>query len=443
MMLFLRRLAAAAGCLLALALLAVPASGQSNTDGSVYSRFGLGERSFFSSSQSLGMGGGGTALQSFNYANFANPALWSDQVFTRAVIGMRLDAVQATDAQDSTSRLNSGSLEAVQFSFPILEQKLGAGLGFRPYSRVRYRVQTIGTLEDPSLPAPVPYGLSYEGSGGLQEVVAGGGYRLGEHLSLGASASFIFGVIEDTRRTEFSTIDYLPSTVTTATRFWGFTASAGALATFNRVLRPGDALHVGAALTLPTRLNAERQRTQGESLDRDTLGTAVDGFADLPLSTSLGVTYRPSARFMATLNGLFEPWSGFASDLTFPGFAAQPLPDGTAADRFQDRWRVSGGVEWLPAGNDLLAPFFARIAYRIGGYIDQAYVEPIAGETVRATAATLGLSLPALLPGTRLDLSFEAGTRGSTDPGLVRDFFYGVSASVNVGERWFVKRKLR
>ncbi len=68
---------------------------------------------------------------------------------------------------------------------------------------------------------------------------------------------------------------------------------------------------------------------------------------------------------------------------------------------------------------------------------------PVEGIDINTLALTGGLSLPAFTPGTRLDINVEVGTRGTTDQNLVRDVFYGVSATLNIGERWFVKRKLR
>ena len=88
------------------------------------------------------------------------------------------------------------------------------------------------------------------------------------------------------------------------------------------------------------------------------------------------------------------------------------------------------------------APGFS-IAYRLGFYYDQTYVSPVAGTDINTIALTGGFSLPALLAGTRLDINFEVGTRGTTDGNLVHDRLYGVSATLNIGERWFVKRKLR
>ena len=105
--------------------------------------------------------------------------------------------------------------------------------------------------------------------------------------------------------------------------------------------------------------------------------------------------------------------------------------------------RVGNRMELTEAGTNLLESYFKRVAYRLGFYYDHAYVTPVAGTDINTIALTGGFSPPALLAGTRLDINFEVGTRGTTDDNLVRDRFFGVSATLNVGERWFVKRKLR
>jgi len=104
--------------------------------------------------------------------------------------------------------------------------------------------------------------------------------------------------------------------------------------------------------------------------------------------------------------------------------------------------RYSIGVELVPAGSSLQSSYLSRTAYRVGFYRDQLYASPVAGRDVVVIAVTGGLGLPTLFFGTRIDLSFEVGTRGSTDHNLIKDRFIGVSATLNIGERWFVKRKL-
>ncbi|MEM9663866.1 MAG: hypothetical protein AAF970_02970 [Bacteroidota bacterium] len=428
-------------CFLVFLLMSLPAGlaqAQNTNDGSIYSRFGLGDLHTPGTSQAQAMGLTGTALFSYNYGSLANPALWSDQVFTRASVGFAYRGVESTDATDATSRLTSGALGAVQFSFPILDRRLGASFGFRPYSRVNYRVQTAGDLNDPTLSNPIPFTVDYEGSGGLQEITGGLGYRFSPRLSVGLSGAFTFGIVEDVQRTRFATALYDPAVATTSTRLYGLTATGGAMLSFPNLLSEEDVLHVGATLTLPTLLDGERLITRGESLDRDTLSTVDSGSMRLPLRANLGLTYRLDNRWQIGVEGLFEPWSDFRSDFALNGY----VPN-SSTDALRDRVRVGGGVEVLPAGNDLLDSFFRRTAYRLGFYYDRTYITPNPDVNLRAVAATAGLSLPTLLTGTRIDINLEVGTRGTTDQNLVRDLFYGVSLTVNAGERWFIKRRLR
>lgn len=423
-----------------LLLLSLPAAAQNRGDGTVYSRFGVGQLNDFASSQVAALGGGGYALRSLNYTGFANPALWSDQLLVRASFGARYEEVSATNADGETSRLSEGALNSVHLSFPILSRRLGVGLAYQPYSRANYRVSGAGQLEV----APdslVAYEVNLEGDGGLQQITGGAGYRVSDALSLGATVDVVFGIVENTRTTTFpDRFDFVSTTRTDGTRLVGVTSTLGALLSLESVLAEDDVLSVGAAFTLPTRLSGERVLTLGRSLDADTLSTQ-DGEADLPWRAGLGVAYQPDDRWIVLVDGSYAPWSAFESTLNLPG-----------EEVLADRARVSAGAEFLPAGEDLIEPFFQRTAYRLGFYAEQTYARvpfttadgtPRASDAINAYALTGGLSFPTLLPGTHLDLNFEVGRRGTTASGLVRDTFYGASLTVNFGERWFQQRKLR
>ncbi len=431
-----------AGLVVGLASLpaALPSAAQGTSDGTLYSRFGVGTLQTFGSAQVNAMGGAGTGLRSFNYTNFENPAAWSDQVLTRAAVGLSYENIAITDAQDNTSRLSAGNLNAVQFSFPILERRLGVGLAFQPYTRAGYRVVEEGYLTpDPTVADSVRFLIDHEGRGGLQQVMAGLGFRVHPNVSIGANVSVIFGIIEDARRTSFPASGnlYSETDLVAATRLAGVTGRLGVLVSPTSVFRDRDVLTIGATFTLPATLHGSRVRTLGASLDADTLGLRQKGSVNLPLGAGLGVSYRLDNRWTFAADAQYQPWSGFESDFGFPGYT----PGGESG--FTDRLRAGGGVELLPAGSDLLAPFLQRVIYRLGFYYDQLYVSPAPGTDIRALAVTGGLSLPALIPGTHLDLNMEVGTRGTTDSGLVRDVYYKLTATVNIGERWFQKQKLR
>lgn len=441
----------AASVLLALLLLlglgVRAAAAQSSGNGTVYSRFGVGEFNTFASSQSEAMGGGGTALRSLNYAVLTNPALLSDQVLTRLAVSGRYEQVFARNAQDETSRLASGTLEAVQLSFPLLARRLGVAVSFKPFARTDYRSEVAGRLVTGPLGATdtTAYTVVFEGQGGLQELAAGAGYRVSDALSLGGSVDVVFGILEDRRETLFSEFVPTPNEtfgntdITDALRLVGVTGTLGGHLTLDDVGGDG-VLSFGASLRLPTRLTGDVTRTEGENLDADTLAVASGGL-DLPWRARLGAAFQPDDRWTLVADATYAPWSTASSSFDGTG-GTSPFPTG-GDGTLRDAWRVSTGAEWLPAGEDFRRDFLARTAYRLGVAVEQLYVSPVAGRTLYGYTVTGGVSLPTSVFGTRLDLNVQAGQRGTTADNLVRDTFYGVSLNLNIGERWFQERRLR
>lgn len=426
------------------------AHAQSNGDGSVYSRFGLGTLQDFSSSQSAAMGRGGFALRSLNYTSTANPALWSDQVFTRLSGGAYYQNIQSTSGEGQSSELAAGTLEALQFSFPIYSRSLGVTLSFQPYTQYNYRTRRSSSLPvqvTPDNVADASYEVNFRGGGGLHRFRGGLGYRVTEALRVGASLDVLFGIIENQRNTDFGQAPLRNIRLKDATRLSGVGGTVGAHLALADVLSSGDNLSVGGAVTLPATLTGDRvlTLTESQSVAPDTLSvggqSSIDGSVSLPLRSRLGVAYQPNSRWTFTADGVFEPWSSFSSTFSQRGPLSR-FPVG-GEQTLTDRWRVSLGSEVLPAGSDQFSGYLANVAYRLGAYTEQLYVQPDGRTSVQMYAVTAGFSLPTSIPGTRIDLNLEAGTRGSTDGALVRDNFYRVGLHVNFGERWFQERRLR
>lgn len=440
---------------LLLLLASGPVHAQSNGNGSIYSRFGLGTLQDFSSSQSDALGGGGYALRSLNYNPMANPALWSDQVFTRLSAGASYQNVTAKNSRGQSSRLTSGNVEALQFSFPLYERTLGVGLSFQPYSTHNYRTQKTDSLRirvgpGDTEPASAPYEVNFQGGGGLHSIRGGLGYKVNDLLRVGASVDFIFGLVEHVRSTNFSQRQNTTNvTVTDATRFFGVSGTFGGHLALSDVLLDDDALSLGASVVLPTTLNGTRVLTLAEnrSLTPDTLSSpsgqsSFDGEVSLPLRSRFGLAYQPNAKWTVTADGLYEPWSSFSSTFSDqPPFSRQ-FPVG-GDDTLTDRWRVSVGAEIVPAGGEQFSGFLANTGYRLGAYTERMYVRPDEQTDLQTYAVTGGFSFPTSLSGTRIDLNLSAGTRGTTEDAFVQDTFYGVALHVNFGERWFQEPKLR
>ena len=413
------------------------AQGQNNY-GSVYSRYGLGERIEFGSSQGSMLGYSGVGLRSGTYVQLTNPALWSDQAVTTFSAGASVATVRGEDENTpEASTGTAGDLSSLHLGIPLLASRLGAVVSYRPYSRVNYRAAVRDSISVEG--DMVPYTLNQEGSGGLQQISGGLGVRIGRSLQVGATADYLFGTQEQLQRTQFDDGRFLQARQSRATRLRGLTATLGAAFTASSLASEDDALTLGAAVTLPTTLNGERTVTIGESLDRDTLRTpsgqaSLDGDVDLPLSVRGGLSYRSGLRWAASLDALYEPWSGFESALPLGGYA----PGGE--DLLTDRYRVGGGFEITPAGRERRAGVFQRSSYRIGAYTERGLYAPTDSD-VMTYALTGGLSVPSRITGARLDLGVEVGTRGSAGSVLVRDSFLRGTVTINFGERWFVRRR--
>jgi hypothetical protein len=380
------------------------------------------------------LGRSGVSMRTGVYNDLSNPALWSDQMVTSFTVSGGVTGTRSIDSfTTDASRATAGDLFGVQFGVPILPGRLGATVGYRPYSRTNYRSAFTGEIvvED----STVGYQLNQEGAGGLQQIGGGLGLRIGEVLQVGASAEAIFGSTEYLERATFTAPGYVETRRALGTQYRGLTASIGVAATLRKLAREDDGLTLGAALTLPTRLEGDRTLTLGNSLDRDTLTSSIEGSSTLPLTARAGLSYRSGGRWLATVEGLYEPWSQFESTLPVGGFDAT-----SGVNELQDRFRVGGGFQLVPS-QSRNARLLQRSAYRIGGYAEQALYAPT-GASISTYALTGGLSLPTRLTGARFDLGFELGTRGSTDGVLVRDTFLKGSATINFGERWFVRRRL-
>ena len=112
----------------------------------------------------------------------------------------------------------------------LATNKIGFGLGYTPYSRVSYRVERDGEILPNAVAADTAaYTINFKGNGGLQKLSAGLGYRIHPNFSIGLSADFIFGIIEENRITSFDDPRFRTTSLTNATRMDGITATLGTL----------------------------------------------------------------------------------------------------------------------------------------------------------------------------------------------------------------------
>lgn len=410
-------------------------SAQIIQDGSIYSRFGVGDLQEQGSLQGQSMGHSGTAMGSAYTLSLGNPASLAHQAITRFSTGYQFQGNILKDTQQSSHLLN-GNLSSIQFAFPILERKLSVGFAYQPFSQVQYHVEHSDSIRATATEPRIDYVVSYEGSGGLQAFEAAVGFKPHPTLSLGAGVRLYNGNIENLQRTAYTPSSYTETLVTQRTALHGVAPRFGLL--FQPKLKQSEKLlSLGLSATLPATLSGKRLRLLGETVDADTLGTVISADTKIPMQLSGGLMYRSNDKWLFSVDARLEEWSQFSSEVPYGGYTTS----GTA--KLHDRLKLGGGFEYKPAGRNRFAPYRQQIAYRLGFYTDSGYFEPESGKKLQTLALTGGFGLPTRSAVSSIDLGFEVGTRGNTNNNFVLNRFYKVHLNLNFGERWFVRPKLQ
>lgn len=288
---------------------------------SPYSRFGYGTLRDNATSSQRAMGGVGYAMQSGRQINVMNPAAYAamDSLTFLFDMGVTLSHMSAKDAGNKASDWGGG-LDYITFQFPIMKN-MGASVGMVPVTSTGY-----------AFGEEISNGSSaYQGSGGINLIYAGLGYRPFKGFSLGANVGYMFG--------------------NTTNDNYVYT-STGSMSLFQRVMEVRDySLQFGVQYVVPlsrhNRMTFGVSYTPGKGLRGKTYGVMYDqndatepdttqvmhlnGNYSMPDTWGAGVNLALRNRWMVEADFTYQPWKN-AKYATLDGF------EGT---RFDNRWKVA------------------------------------------------------------------------------------------------------
>jgi len=423
-------------------LLAGSAFGQ-GLGNSPYSRLGLGDQvGNYGGVRQLGMGGTGLAAPNTGNVNELNPALLAYTPRTTWEAAFNAQVKTVRNAQTS-NRSGSGTLGYLALAVP-LNKRWGAAIGLKPYSAVDYQATTNGVVNgDPSAAAF----RQYNGTGGLSEAYFAHGIHVLRDFNIGASASYLFGTIDQTTGTAITTP----------------TIAARQLVVDEEILRYSDFLfrasvhyrhkfgkslnaNLAGVHTFQTNLKASRQRIAEQ---RDPNGAVVGtttqlsddaGTTTVPSLSQVGLTLDNGTNWTVSLDGSTQQWSKFQS---FSLLSTAGL---------SNTWRVATGGEFTPDPGSV-EHYFQRVTYRVGLSVAQMPYAPLGTRLYdRAVHWGFAFPLPTATPleSTVISLAFIYGIRGNTaylygDTGTsnVREDYVRVQVGATLSNRWFIKRRLQ
>jgi hypothetical protein len=387
------------------------------------------------------MGGVGLAAPNGTQINDLNPALLYYTGRTTYEIGLNGQFHTVRNRVESL-RDGSGTLGYLALALP-LSKRWAASVGLRPYSSVDYQSRTTeGVIDDPTSQVIV----ENRGTGGLAEAYMAQGFRLAKGLTVGASASYVFGSIDLTSGSFLNKEDIVTNIVLTEhVHYSDFTFRGGAH--YRGKLSGKLNYNVGGVYTFQSNLNGirttafERQdnliTTSTTPIEADQRGEAV-----VPALAQLGLSLDNNQNWSINADVAQQQWSKFRS-FGVAGGATAGVP-------LSDTWRAGVGGEFIPDPSSVDS-YFKRVAYRAGVSVAQMPYRPD-GKVMYDRAVSWGFSFPlptaTPLDATTINLAFSYGQRGNTQKsienanGNIKEDYVRMQLGVTLNNRWFLKRRI-
>ncbi|MBI4547068.1 MAG: hypothetical protein HY707_03750 [Ignavibacteriae bacterium] len=395
---------------------------RANNGGSGYSRYGIGDIRYFTTSRAMGMGGASLAVLSANVIDRVNPALWTRIPHTSFSASAFYEGFSTSDGIYSRF-LSETQFNGFMVAVPLMKKSgLVFAAGITPFSRVNYNIIA------PDTQANLAYTLHYLGNGGLSIGHVGASANFGTDLNIGAKLNYYFGALHHTVKQQFSSSLFTSAEVLRSTRLNGVGGTFGAVYTgLSKLfsLQESQLLTIGFVVTTTSYLTSAEERfysyTTGSLTTRDTT-ISPEGKHRLPLAIGGGCSYQTD-HFLLAADVHYQNWNRYSLN-------------GSRVDELRDNYRFSFGGELLPK-RDISSPFTQRIAYRFGAFYHTTYYQ-IKNEPINEIGLSGGLGIP-IFSNTRFNLAVEYSFRGTTAQQLQKDKILRISCTLNVGELWFFR----
>ena len=363
----------------------------------------------------------GIAYRNDKYAINNNPASYSAlqrQFFTFEISargqfvsykGTPLNGNSATNKDFAIKRLSVATK---------INKWWGTSGGITPYSTSNYEFSSVKNIQGTSGTVPV----TYDGSGGVNQVYWGNSFQLFKHLSVGVTASYLFGSLT---QTEDLVTDGLSTTLTTTrqTFYKNFNFVYGAQY-YTPVGKRWDvgiggtyqpAHHLAADATVIVTDNA----TQISSTSDDKKSADFK----LPNATAVGFTITKDKKYT------------LSADYKYAGWAATNFAGGNYS--LLNSSKASVGFE---ISNKVKNTTFEKNFMQAGVYYGNSYLS-VNGQQLNEMGVTFGYGLFRIKDRfgqstLGVSMNLDIGQRGTTSAGLIKENYVNFTISVSYRDFW-------
>ncbi len=395
---------------------------RSQTTNSPYSILGIGDIETDSYNRTGGMANTGVAYRNERFLINNNPASYTalqKQFFSFELAargqfinyaGTPLSGSSASGKDFAIKRLSVGTK---------INDWWGSSAGLMPYSTSNYAFNTVKNIQGTGSSVPV----SYDGSGGVNQVYWGNAFQPFKHFSVGVNAAYLFGSLT---QTETLVTDGLATTLTTTRQVFlkNFNLTYGAQY-YAPITKKWD-IGLGATYAPAHKLAGDATITV---LDNSTqISSSFDDKTDsdfkLPNSSGFGITLVKNKKYT------------FSGDYKYQGWAATNFSGGNYILRNSNR--VSIGFEKsnkLNYYNTLVEKSYLQA----GIYYGTSYID-VNNHQLNEMGITLGYGVNSKRnPQLGMSIGLEVGQRGTKQDGLIKENYVNFTFTVSYRDLWHTK----
>ncbi len=440
---------------LAILLPCIPLHAQNGGGKSSYSRFGLGLLNDQSQTWNKSMGGVGVALPSGNKLNTMNPASYAHLDSLSFILDVGMSGNFGSMSMGNSSKsVNNANFDYLVAGFR-LRRNLGLSFGFKPYSTVGYSYTTTSpeAFRDENTGELIRNTTQYTGSGGLNQIFAGLGWKPISNFSIGANVGIMWGgythlmlqgfTADNSSSSNFDGFNFVQqSDVLT------YKLDFGLQYAFR--ISHQDWLTVGATVGIGHKFDGDaalyRFMTTGDTLKVEAEKNAFD----IPMTYAGGIAWQHKNNLIVSADMHYQAWG----DCRMP---MMEITDGvvtypSTSRMYKNNYSLKAGIEYTPS-LFYTDKYYKRIRYRMGVSYSSPHMNIDTGSGASSAtyegpgelAVSLGFGLPISnrYSRSRLNIGMQWLRRAPGSANLITENYFVLNLGLTFNERWFMKFKIQ
>lgn len=384
-----------------------------------------------------------------------NPASYAylDSLSFILDVGMSGNFGRMTMGNDSKN-VNSAGFDYLAAGFR-LRKNLGLSFGFKPYSTVSYNYITTSSdvFRDEITGELIRNTTQYRGTGGLNQVFAGVGWKPFSNFSIGTNIAIMWGgynhfmlqnfTVDNSNSSDFDGFNFVQqSDVLT------YKLDFGLQYAFR--VSPQDWLTIGATVGIGHQFDGDaalyRFMTTGDTLKVE----AEDNAFDIPMTYAGGIAWQHKNNLIVSADMHYQSWGNCRMpmmDIT-DGVVSYP----STSKMYKNNFMIKAGAEYTPNPFDT-NKYYKRIKYRMGISYSSPYMNITAGNDSKSAtqegpnelAVSLGLGMPISNRYNRstINIGLQWLRRAPGSASLITENYFVLNLGVAFNESWFMKYKIR